>query len=254
MGELNPKTERFAKSYDRLVKLGLDPRWALLYGKLERHVGKDGKCNPAWETLAEEIGVKDRTTVYRGLGVLKAWGLIGWKRRRRSSNQYRVYTVEVALTQRQREVLEVASTQPRKEYCRKEAVEENQSVSQPLSFMPETGWLADLLTGIWNHIPDEPDAELLARIVEQLGDAPRDELRKRLLSRGTKARSFGLALKLAVEARERWNAEAVERKQAAKAKTEDEIRAAQAIVADPTSTPEEKAHWEQWLKNAKGAA
>ena len=88
--------ERFTKAYDQLIAVGLSPRLVVLYGKLGFHAGADGKCYPTWKTLAREIGVKHRTTVYRLLSRLRDLGLIDWRRRGPHSNHYTVLTPDPA--------------------------------------------------------------------------------------------------------------------------------------------------------------
>ena len=75
-------TERFTKSSDLLIGLGLPPRLVLLYGKLAWHAGADGLCYPKMPaTLAEESGLKDLAQhLQRLLKQLQRLKLIEWKR------------------------------------------------------------------------------------------------------------------------------------------------------------------------------
>ena len=101
---------------DLLAVPGISPRLRELYGRLALHAGKDGRCHPRWATLAREIGVKDRTTVYRLLRELKSLRLVDWKRYGRYANEYEVLVPDVAFLQRQtlhgRNLSDVAGTQP----------------------------------------------------------------------------------------------------------------------------------------------
>jgi hypothetical protein len=248
--------DRFTKAYDQLIALGLPPRLVLLYGKLAFHAGADGRCFPKWATLAKEIGVNDRTTVYRLLRQLRSLKLVEWKRHGRYSNLYRVLPPDVAFLQR----LDVARmqllrrcknatqkrSQPRKEKTSKEAV------FQPASCAPPTtGGLAERLTQVWKHVPGAPGAKLLARVEAALGDAPRDQFAALLVSRRRKARSFGLAEQLAVEVSARWSADAAERKRTDEAETEADrqrrIRLYENALADPDTPPEIRSEIQGWL-------
>ena len=60
----------------------------LLYSRLMLYAGKNGICTPSHETLAAEIGVKERQ-VRNILAELKGCSLVSWHRRRTSSS----YTV-----------------------------------------------------------------------------------------------------------------------------------------------------------------
>ena len=60
----------------------------LLYSRLMLYAGKNGICTPSHETLAAEIGVKERQ-VRNILAELKGCSLVSWHRRRTSST----YTV-----------------------------------------------------------------------------------------------------------------------------------------------------------------
>ncbi len=82
-------TERFTKSSDLLIGLGLPPRLVLLYGKLAWHAGADGLCYPKHATLAREIGLGTRQHLQRLLKQLQRLKLIEWKRGK-YSNAYRV--------------------------------------------------------------------------------------------------------------------------------------------------------------------
>ena len=81
-------TERFTKLDDRLIKLGLPLRLALLYGRLAYRAAI-GKHEIEHGELAQEIGVGRREHVQRLLKQLRRLKLIDWKRGR-YSNTYRV--------------------------------------------------------------------------------------------------------------------------------------------------------------------
>ena len=66
----------------------IGPAAKLLYGRLKRYAGKDGKAYPKHETLASEICLADRQVRYL-LMELRAAGWIDWVRTRTSC----VYTV-----------------------------------------------------------------------------------------------------------------------------------------------------------------
>jgi hypothetical protein len=100
---MNP-TERFTKSYDELVALGLPKTLVLLYGKLVYHAGKDGKCYPTHSTLAKEIGLRSRKhgrrQVLRLLEQLRHLRLVTWERGR-YSNHFVVLQPDVTFLSRQ---------------------------------------------------------------------------------------------------------------------------------------------------------
>ncbi len=112
-------TADFTKVSDELVKLGVPVRAAMLYGKLAYYTREGRLCYRKWATLAEEVGLKDRTTVYRLLCQLRALKLVEWKRHGQHSNQYWALVPDVAFLQRLRlqgrNVSDVARTQRRKE-------------------------------------------------------------------------------------------------------------------------------------------
>jgi hypothetical protein len=114
-------SEGFTKVDDQLIALGLPPRLVLLYGRLRFRALEDGWCYFTWKTLAEEIGVKHRITVFRLLRQLKALRLVKWEAQpgRYDSNRYQVLAPDVAFLQRQTlpkcNVSGVAKTQPKKE-------------------------------------------------------------------------------------------------------------------------------------------
>jgi hypothetical protein len=135
-------TERFTKAYDQLITLGLSPRLVLLYGKLAFHAGADGKCYPTWKTLAREIGVKNRTTVYRLLALLKDLGLIDWHRRGPHSNQYTLLTPDPAQVQKRlqkcnlkrlqsRNVKRLQECNPEKNHHQKKNLKESPTPTPP---------------------------------------------------------------------------------------------------------------------------
>ena len=81
-------TERFTKLDDRLIKLGLPLRLALLYGRLAYRAAI-GKHDLNHGELAKEIGLGTRQHVQRLLKLLQRLRLIEWKRSR-YWNIYRV--------------------------------------------------------------------------------------------------------------------------------------------------------------------
>ena len=107
----------FTMVSDKLVRLGVPLREAMLYGRLAFHGGKAGRWFTTWAKLAEEIGVRHRITVYRLLLRLRERRLVTWKRHDQYSNLYQVHVPDVAFLQRQRlqgcNVSEVAETQPK---------------------------------------------------------------------------------------------------------------------------------------------
>jgi hypothetical protein len=69
----------------------LPPGAKLVYGRLSRYSGKDGRCYPALETLAEEVGLGKRQT-QKHLRTLESEGFIRrverFADRRQTSNRY----------------------------------------------------------------------------------------------------------------------------------------------------------------------
>ena len=130
--------------------------------------------------------------------------------------------------------------------------EASQPAAKVVAELPlSDGGLAQLLTQVWQHLPGGPGATLLARIAETLGAAPIAEFRELLISRRTKARSFGLALELARETRKRWDAEAHAHKQAVEAELQDKIRRAEALIADGQTPREELPDLERYLSELR---
>src|SRR5262252_2794746 len=126
--------QKFAKSYLQLVELGLHPRLVLLYGQLEFHAGKNGKCHPCHSTLAKAIGLKDRTWITELLLRLRDLKLIEWKRAGPHSNDYSILIPDIPWIRAKKDVaskphqevvpkphLDVASKPHRKE---EEVIEE----------------------------------------------------------------------------------------------------------------------------------
>jgi hypothetical protein len=156
--DLQP-TERFTKVDDELIRLGVPFRAAMLYGKLAYYTREGRLCYRKWATLAEEVGLKDPSAVYRLLLQLKALKLVEWKRHGRHTNQYWALVPDVAFirqtlqecnvsdiarpqgqTLRSRNVSDIAKPQCRKESIGslKEELKRTPSIPQaPPSQKPE---------------------------------------------------------------------------------------------------------------------
>jgi hypothetical protein len=207
--------KHFTKADDQLIRLGLPPREILLYGTIRYHARTTGICYATWATLAEEIGVKDPTTVYRLLLRLKARKLVTWKRHGRYTNEYRPLDPDIANLQGQTlQGCNVSDIANRHRAIRKKRRLAKRSIQKKPASQPsvnlvaktanETGGLAGLLTQTWQHLPGTPGTKLLARIAETLGDTPLEQFHELLVSAQDRVRGFGLALELAREARKRW--------------------------------------------------
>jgi Helix-turn-helix domain len=123
-------SQTFIKMHTELLGLGLPRTLVALYGQLEFHAGKDGKCYPTHERLAREIGLKDRKHVVKLLGRLRVLRLIEWTRGR-YSNSYRVLKPDVAFIRHQMssksDISDVAKKRHRKESSSKEDLKEKRS-------------------------------------------------------------------------------------------------------------------------------
>lgn len=103
------KNEHFASQSEVFIKTpvdlmtipGLSARLMMLYGRLRLHAGKDGSCHPLHATIAQELGIRDRTWVLRLLERLRELKLIEWERRGPHANQYRILQPDLEWITRQ---------------------------------------------------------------------------------------------------------------------------------------------------------
>jgi hypothetical protein len=257
----------FIKSHTELIDLGLPKTMVLMYGVIDFMAGRNGDCWPTHEFLAQRCGLKSTRQVRRNLEGLRRFKLIEWTRGR-YFNRYRALAPDwqwiadlLANTDRTRMSHLSGHKCPISDRTfasyRKEASQpkekRKEAVSQPAYVKGKTGGLAELLTQTWKHIPGSPGAKLVARIAASLGDVPVGHFHQLLVARRAKARSFGLALELAGELRERWNAEATEREQAADAEAQRQIRLAESLLADGGISPDERSELERWLGEQRAA-
>jgi hypothetical protein len=236
-----------------LSEFGLAPRLLMLYGRLRLHQGKNGKCYPKHSTLAKEVGLKSTRHVRRLLDQLRLLRLIE-SARTGGPNDYKVLEPDRTFLSYRMGHKSPLSDRTRMSYRKDPANEKKQrkeAVSQPAYGKGETGGLAELLTRTWAHIPGAPGPKLLARIAAILGDIPVEQFQALLVSRRMKARSFGLAEQLAVELRQRWNADAAERKRIAEAEAQDKIQRIESWLADPSTPPEERPDLERYLSELR---
>jgi hypothetical protein len=195
---MNPN-DRFTKSYDELIVVGLHPRLALLYGRLIFHAGKDGRCFPRHITLTRELGLRDTKWVTRLLSRLRDLRLIEWKRNGPHSNEYGILVPDkewiarwIANHRRVREVaskppLEVAAKPPQdvaarppiKEAAAKEADKRENPAPKPT---PKTE-----ASKPRPRTPSQPEAERNAKTASPSAAAnaltPVEEFRARCLER-----------------------------------------------------------------------
>jgi hypothetical protein len=80
-----------------------------------------------------------------------------------------------------------------------------------------------------------------------LGSAPIPEFKAVLVARRKAAKSYGLAVALAAEARGRWNADAASVAAAAAAADDAKIREAEELLADESVPAEEKPALRRYL-------
>jgi hypothetical protein len=248
----------FAKLHYELLELGLPMKLVGLYGILEHMAGSKGECWPKHSTLAAKCGLKSRRHVVRLLEALHRLKLIEWKRGQ-YHNRYRVLVPDVTflshLSGHGCHISDVTRASHRKESVRKEPLKRatrqsvGQSTSGSVGKAPETDGLTELLTQAWPKTPGHPGAKLVAEIAAILtaADIPLAEFRAFLASRRAKATSFGLALPLARELRDRRNGDNARRSQSAADKHSHEIERVKKILRDPKLSAEERAGYQRYL-------
>jgi hypothetical protein len=256
----------FAKFHYELIEMGLPRTLVILYGVLEHMAGTKGECWPKQSTLAKRIGLTSARQVENLLNQLHQFRLIDWKRGR-YYNRYRVLKPDTKwisdLTRNGFRISDPKRISDRKEPAFEKShgsKPQRSSASQPTSSSvgeAMAGRLAALITEAWPKLPGHPGAKLIGDIADELRDIPLSEYRALLVSKARQVRSFGLALNLARDLRERRNGDARARKQhdvdkrdREDVQRDEQIKTLESMRDDPTHA-DDRAQIEAMLADLK---